>query len=111
MRRHRILFVCGKNKWRSPTAERIYQNDNRVAVRSAGLSPTSKRTVQRKDLEWADVVLVMERKHASRLRQKFAFQEMPKVHCLHIPDDYEFMDETLIEKLRQGTETYLKRLS
>src|SRR5512139_3631699 len=36
--RPHILFVCGRNKWRSPTAERLYRNDNRIEVRSAGVS-------------------------------------------------------------------------
>ena len=31
-----VLFVCGRNQWRSPTAARIYANDQRIEVRSAG---------------------------------------------------------------------------
>ena len=33
----RILFICGRNLWRSQMAERIYANDQRMEVRSAGL--------------------------------------------------------------------------
>jgi len=29
MEKPHILFVCSRNKWRSPTAEAIYANDDR----------------------------------------------------------------------------------
>ena len=35
--RLKVLFVCAMNKQRSVTAERIYRNDARVEVRSAGV--------------------------------------------------------------------------
>jgi len=44
MTRPRILFVCGRNKWRSPTAATVYRDDQRVEVRSAGISAKSART-------------------------------------------------------------------
>ena len=46
----KILFVCGRNNRRSPTAERIFQNDSRMSVRSAGIADTSKRRLTREDL-------------------------------------------------------------
>ena len=63
-RRPKILFLCGRNQWRSPTAEALYRNDPRVEVRSAGLSPEARRRVTARDLAWADLVLTMERSHA-----------------------------------------------
>ena len=95
-----VLFVCSRNQWRSPTAEQVFANDPTLAVRSAGTSPKARRTVNESDIRWADVVLVMERKHRDRLRATFArgMQYKP-VHVLDIPDDYAFMDPDLVELL------------
>ncbi len=107
--RLRVLFVCGRNQWRSPTAERIYRDDPRVEVRSAGVSSGAKRRVSAKDLAWADLVLVMERSHRSRLREQFRDKpESPPIGSLDIPDDYAFMDPELVRLLREGVEGWLE---
>ena len=43
-----ILFVCSRNKWRSPTAEAIYKNRSDLNVRSAGTSPAAKVKLNQK---------------------------------------------------------------
>ncbi len=58
-----LLFVCSQNKWRSPTAEANYRNDSRVNVRSAGTSSSARKRISEKDLDWADLILVMENRH------------------------------------------------
>jgi predicted protein tyrosine phosphatase len=105
----RVLFVCGKNLRRSPTAETMYRRDPRLSVRSAGVSETSRRRVRESDLDWADVVFVMEAKHAARLRAAFPPPEdMPSIESLDIPDDYERDAEELIEVLRVAVEGRLE---
>lgn len=106
----RLLFVCGRNQWRSPTAEAIYARDPRVSVRSGGVSASARRRVSRKDVEWADLILVMERAHQSRLREMFRDFDLPPIECLDIPDEFGFMDEELVRLLREGTEDCLKFL-
>lgn len=109
--RLKLLFVCGKNQWRSPTGEALYRDDPRVEVRSAGVSPEARRRVTARDLAWADLVLTMERKHSERLRQQFPhLEEWPEIHCLGIPDDYHFMDPELVDLLRTGTELLLQQM-
>jgi predicted protein tyrosine phosphatase len=98
----RLLFVCGKNLRRSPTAARIYRDDPRVDVRSAGVSDKSQRRIQSADLEWADLVLVMERKHKARILAVFG-PPFPPIECLDIPDDFEWMDEELVDLILHGT--------
>ncbi len=66
-----ILFVCGRNQWRSPTAERIYRNDARIAVRSAGVSEQSPHRISTADIAWASLILVMEERYASAIRSQF----------------------------------------
>lgn len=103
-----ILFICSRNQWRSPTAEKIYSRDDRVNVRSAGTSPKAKKTVNTKDIEWADIIMVMEYKHKDRLKASFTrpFQ-YKKIVVLDIPDEYQYMDEELVGLLRESVEGYL----
>ena len=97
----KILFICSRNRLRSPTGEAVFRGVDGVAVRSAGTARNAQRQVSVADIRWADLILVMEDKHAARLRADFR-QEMTHkaLHVLHIPDDYRFMDEELIGLLR-----------
>ena len=102
-----VLFVCGQNRWRSPTAARIYANDQRIEVRSAGLSTQSPHRLSLQDLKWADLVLVMESTHKTQIREEFRATTLPPIECLEIHDDYGLMDDTLAELIRTGTEARL----
>jgi predicted protein tyrosine phosphatase len=96
-----VLFVCSRNRWRSPTAEQVWRRHPRVDARSAGTSSGARHPVSATDLAWADVVIVMEDKHRSRLLAGFrALLAHKPVHVLDIPDDYPFMDPDLVELLR-----------
>lgn len=88
------------NKRRSVTAERIYRNDPRVEVRSAGVRSESPRRVGAGDLRWADVVFVMEREHKRWLATRFRDEGLPRIDVLDIPDGFEPMDPELQTMLR-----------
>ncbi len=103
----RVLFVCSRNQWRSPTAERLWREDQRVLVRSAGTSASAKRSVRAADIAWADLVLVMEDTHARQLRRTFR-QLNPTVIVLDIPDEYGFMDPQLVTLLQATVEPILE---
>ena len=104
-----LLFICSRNQWRSPTAEKIYSKDPRVNARSAGTSPRAKRTVNTKDLQWADLIFVMEYKHKDRLKAEYnRVLQYKKIIVLDIPDDYLYMDEELVEILEVAIEGYLE---
>ena len=95
-----VLFVCSRNQWRSPTAEKIWRSHPALSVKSGGTSPNARHTVSEADIRWADHIFVMEEKHQSRLRASFGrVIERKKVHVLDIPDDYQFMDAELVELL------------
>lgn len=106
----RLLFVCSRNHWRSPTAEAVYRDDSRVDARSAGVSASAWRCVTEKLLCWADLVLVMEHAHKRRLREDFpeVFHEL-RIEVLDIPDEYGFMHPELIALIRQRVEPLLER--
>ena len=99
--RLKVLFVCSRNQWRSPTAETIYRDDARVSVRSRGTSNAAARPIRANDLVWADLVLVMEQKHQSRLLSDFPdATKFRTIHVLDIPDDYSYMEAELVQLIR-----------
>ncbi len=94
-----LLVVCGKNKKRSKTAEHIFKHDDRFHIRSVGVSPKSTRKISENDLNWADLVLVMETEHRAKIQEIYQHLALPTIKVLDIPDEYEFMDEELVEIL------------
>jgi predicted protein tyrosine phosphatase len=108
--RPNILVVCGRNKKRSRTAEYIFKNDNRFNIRSAGLSPRSDRKISENDLNWADIIFVMETGHKAKICGIYRHMDLPPIEILDIADDYEFMDQELVEMLRNRINDTLKIL-
>jgi len=102
-----ILFVCARNQWRSPAAARFYANDQRIEVRSAGVSAASVHQITSRDMTWADLVLVMEQNQAVRLAEMFWDMRLPPIECLEIHDDDTIEDDMLAELIREGTEARL----
>ena len=103
-----ILFVCSRNKWRSATAETIYQNHPDHQIRSAGTAPSARIKINEKLIIWADLIFVMEKKHKQRITERFPEETYDKeIITLHIPDDYQYMDEELIEELNAKVADYL----
>lgn len=103
----RVLFLCGKNRRRSPTAEAIFVDRPDLEVRSAGLDHDSDNPCTPEDVEWAELIFVMEKSHRTKLSRKFKAQLRAKVICLNISDDYPFMDPKLIERLARGVGQHL----
>jgi predicted protein tyrosine phosphatase len=57
------------------------------------------------DVRWADLILVMEEKHKSRLVAEFARLAVDKrIYVLDIPDDYKYMDPELVQQLRDAVD-------
>jgi len=103
-----ILFICSRNQWRSPTGEKVWKNHPELNVRSAGTSSRAKRTVNIKDIQWADVIFVMEEKHKNRLIGEFTRHlNHTDIQVLDIPDDYQYMDSELVEIMRQTVGNHL----
>ena len=105
----KLLFVCSRNQWRSPTAEALFKNHPRYEARSAGTTDRARIKVTDCHIGWADLIFCMERKHTDRLRESFAAEIADKpVITLRIPDDYQFMDPELVEVLREKLAEHLE---
>ncbi|HOY19804.1 MAG TPA: hypothetical protein PLC89_20995 [Haliscomenobacter sp.] len=97
----KILFICTANRMRSATAEKIYQNDVRFEVSSAGTHPSADTVLDEKLLAWADAIVVMEKAHRNFIRKNFPeMYQQKRIVCLYIPDEYGYMEESLVEILR-----------
>lgn len=98
----RIVFVCTQNKLRSLTAEAIFRDVGGWEVASAGTDRNAANVLTRDLLEWADVAVCMEKRHAEFIRQKFrGALQGDCILTLGIPDDYEFMDAELVRLLQK----------
>ncbi len=77
-------------------------------ARAAGTARSAVHQITMKDVQWADIIFVMEDKHAQRLKADFrqAVSFKPLLE-LDIPDDYQFMDNELIELIETGVSAYL----
>ncbi len=97
----KILFLCSMNRLRSPTAERVFRGVPGLEVRSAGLDLAQAQCpCEAEDLQWADLVLVMEARHRKQLNAKFgADMRGRKAIVLGIPDQYAFMQPELVDLL------------
>jgi len=103
-----ILFLCSQNKLRSPTAEAVFAGHPGVEVDSAGLNNDAVVPLSEEQVRWADLILVMEAAHRSRLNRKFKSALAGKrVAVLGIPDDYDFMDPALVRLLKARCARYL----
>jgi predicted protein tyrosine phosphatase len=103
-----ILFICSRNKWRSATAETIYKNHADHQVRSAGTEPSARIKISAKLIIWADLIFVMEKKHKQRIAKRFPEEIYEKeIIILDIPDDYQYMDEELIDEIESKVADYL----
>lgn len=105
-----FLFICSRNQWRSPTAERTFAVGYGINTRSAGTSKHAKHSLSAQDLAWADTIFVMEEKHQRWIREKFSRQlGKRKIIVLDIPDEYQYMDPELVEILLQSMQPYLEQ--
>ena len=104
-----ILFVCSENKLRSVTAEIVFSEHPNVNAISAGTNSDAETTVTGDLIEWADAILVMEKTHKSKVAKKFRdLLKDKKLAVLDIPDNYDVMDQELVEILKRKVPRYVE---
>jgi predicted protein tyrosine phosphatase len=105
----RLLFVCSRNRLRSPTAERVFADYPDVETASAGLAPDADEQLSAEHIEDADLIFVMEKGHRAKLNRRFGSRlRGKKVICLDIPDTYQYMQPELVALLRARVERHLR---
>lgn len=103
-----LLFICGKNRLRSPTAEEVFSNIPGIETASAGVDRDADEPLTAELVQWADTIFLMERSHRRKLQQKFApWLNGQSVICLNIPDNYDYMEPALVDLLQQKVKPFL----
>jgi len=103
-----VLFVCSQNRLRSPTAEQVFSSWSDLEVASAGTNNDAENPLTSELVTWADLIVVMEKTHRSKVQKRFRSALGGKrLICLDIPDEFEFMDPTLVKLLQARLARYL----
>lgn len=104
-----LLFVCSENRLRSPTAERVFADYPGVSAIGAGTNSDAATPVSGDLIDWADLILVMERTHRANVAQRFREQLRGKrVIVLGIPDTFELMQPELVTLLKARVGKHLR---
>jgi predicted protein tyrosine phosphatase len=104
-----VLFVCSRNRLRSPTAEQVFADRPGIEALSAGTDNDADTPLDGELVAWADIVFVMEQAHAQKLRKRYGGSLRARVVCLGIPDDFTFMDPRLVALLEERVTPHLAR--
>jgi predicted protein tyrosine phosphatase len=103
-----LLFICSRNRLRSPTAEAVFSSYPDIKCSSAGIASDAEHVVATDDIEWADIIFVMERNHERKLKKKFGtVLQGKRVICLGIPDEYDYMDPALVAELEARVPSFI----
>lgn len=105
----KALFLCTQNRRRSPTAEQVFASWRGVETDSAGLHASAAVVLSPEQIEWADVIFVMERRHRTQLSKRYRKHLKGKrVICLDLPDKFAFMDPALVSLLESKVGPFLR---
>ena len=92
----KVLFICNQNIHRSKTAERIFKD--RFETKSTDIYNDT--PVTELQIEWADLIVVMEEHQRDEIKNKYHKQYLKKqIICLDIPDIYYYNQPALINLL------------
>ncbi|KQO90042.1 MAG: low molecular weight protein tyrosine phosphatase family protein [Methylobacteriaceae bacterium] len=104
----RILFLCGRARARSPTAEQVFSRWPGLETASAGVSDDADEPVEADHLAWAEIIVVMERAHRRKLMRRFRpALRHARIVCLDVRDDYAFMEPALVRLLEARAGRFL----
>ena len=102
-----LLFICNQNQNRSKTAAELFRDP--FSTKSAGLY--NDRPVTKRQIAWADAIIVMEEAQRSEIAKRFPQQYLRKrILSLGIPDIYSYNQPALIEALRSRMNGLFKPL-
>ena len=104
----KLLFICSRNRLRSPTAEGVFSKWPNVEAMSGGLNHDAEVPVSAEMVEWADAIFVMEAAHKKKLCKQFNGPLKGKrLVVLGIRDEYDYMQKELVQLLEAKVPKYL----
>ncbi|MCB1144526.1 MAG: phosphotyrosine protein phosphatase [Leptospiraceae bacterium] len=103
-----LLFICSGNRDRSPTSQTAFKNAA-YNIRTAGTSKDAVHRITIEDVNWANIIFVMEEKHKNRILTEFNRPlQFKSIHVLDIPNEYKKDDSQLIQLLQEKVSAYLE---
>lgn len=109
-----ILFVCSANKQRSKTAEDYFSTKfaglhhfNSAGTNLKICNKEGTNPINQEFLDWADLILVMEKRHKELILSSFSKKHGSKIKTLAIPDRFKYYQKELIELLENKVEVFL----
>jgi len=100
----KVLFICNQNRHRSKTAEVLFRS--RLETASAGLY--NEIPVTEEQLQWAEVVVVMEPSQREELGKRYPGSYLAKrILSLDIPDMYQYGQPELMRMLEEKMESVM----
>lgn len=107
-KKRRIVFICNYNRYRSPTARKIFSSHPALDVKSAGIESNAIVPINLELLEWADIIFVMESSQKKFIKKHFnEIYEKKSIICLNIADEYKYLDPELVEILKLKVTPFL----
>jgi predicted protein tyrosine phosphatase len=83
-----------------------------VETDSAGLNAISEQQLSSEQIEWADIIFVMEKSQRSKVSTRFRkYLKGKRIVCLDIPDSYAFMDPELVRLLEARVKPFMTQRS
>ncbi|WP_100658818.1 low molecular weight protein tyrosine phosphatase family protein [Alteromonas flava] len=105
----RLLFVCSENRLRSPTGEEVFSAYDNVEAIGCGTNKDAETPISGDLVEWADVILVMEKTHKNKVAKKYKeLLQGKRLVCLDIPDNYDRMQPELVRILQNRVPKYVR---
>lgn len=105
----KVLFICGRNRRRSPTAEVVLRGPG-IETDSAGVRPDADVVVDREQIAWAELIVLMENRYRKPLLDRVggAAVRDKRIVSLDIADDDEPMDATLVALLHERFDRFVR---
>ncbi|WP_416306976.1 low molecular weight protein tyrosine phosphatase family protein [Neptunicella sp. SCSIO 80796] len=105
----KLLFVCSENRLRSPTGEEVFSAYEGVEAIGCGTNSDAETPLSGDLVEWADVILVMEKSHKNKVSKKYKeLLKNKRLVCLDIPDNYDRMQPELVRLLKNKVPKYVR---
>lgn len=109
--RVRLLFVHQKGGPPYERPEAALEGDDRLEVHTAWFGEDVATEVGLADLEWADLILVMEKRIRHLMHKRLRSAGLAKrIICLYLPEHHDARDEGFAELFRERIFVYLDRL-
>lgn len=109
-----ILFICSANKQRSATAEDYFASKYpNLNFDSAGTNhkvciQEGTQPLEEHHLEWADIIIVMEKRHSDIIKKYASKNYHSKLHVANIKDVYKYYQKELLEELENKIEHLIR---